>query len=198
MNQRREALRGNAGSDPDVNMDVRGDLVAKFRLAVNDYGDPVWYTVICQKPVSDFVRRNVKKGCHVFVEGLVELRDWTDRQGKRFSDLQMRAAYIETPDGRAGTQGAKVDRQDKTAQETDEQRAIRYMREQDEYPHRWNKISWQDTPAGREWLEKNAHWAEERARYLRGEREIPKDVSTDVDPEAVARALNDINRLEKP
>ena len=88
-------LIGNLGSDPEVRSTPGGNRVAQFSLATsrtwNDQSGNkqektewhrcvVWNTKGSQ--LADIVERYVKKGDKIYVEGRIEYRQWTDKDGQ--------------------------------------------------------------------------------------------------------------------
>ena len=88
-------LIGNLGNDPEVRSTNGGNRVASFSLATsrswnNQQGEKqektewhkciVWNTKGSQ--LADIVERYVKKGDKIYVEGRIEYRQWTDKDGQ--------------------------------------------------------------------------------------------------------------------
>ena len=85
-------LIGNVGADPQVKYLDQGVCVAQVRLATTERGytlqngTPVpdrteWHTCIFWSKQADGVENYVHKGDRLYVEGKIQSRDWTDRQG---------------------------------------------------------------------------------------------------------------------
>ncbi|HZF67241.1 MAG TPA: single-stranded DNA-binding protein [Gemmatirosa sp.] len=88
-------LIGNLGSDPEVRATPGGGRVAQFSLATsrtwNDQSGvkqekTEWHRCVAWNTkgaqLADIVERYVKKGEKLFVEGRVEYRQWTDKEGQ--------------------------------------------------------------------------------------------------------------------
>ena len=88
-------LIGNLGADPEIRSTTGGNRVATFSLATsrswnNQTGDKqektewhrcvVWNTKGSQ--LADIVEKYVKKGDKLYVEGRIEYRQWTDKDGQ--------------------------------------------------------------------------------------------------------------------
>jgi len=88
-------LIGNLGNDPEIRSTTGGNRVASFSLATsrswnNPQGDKqektewhkcvVWNTKGSQ--LADIVEKYVKKGDKIYVEGRIEYRQWTDKEGQ--------------------------------------------------------------------------------------------------------------------
>lgn len=87
-------LIGNVGADPDVRSTTSGTRVASLSLATSrSWNDSagnkqehtewhklvVWNTKTSQ--LADIVEKYVKKGDKLYIEGRIEYRKWTDREG---------------------------------------------------------------------------------------------------------------------
>ena len=88
-------LIGNLGADPEVRSTNGGNRVASFSLATSrSWNTPsgdrqektewhrcvVWNTKGSQ--LADIVEKYVKKGDKIYVEGRIEYRQWTDKDGQ--------------------------------------------------------------------------------------------------------------------
>jgi single-strand DNA-binding protein len=88
-------LIGNLGNDPEIRSTTGGNRVASFSLATsrswnNPQGEKqektewhkcvVWNTKGSQ--LADIVEKYVKKGDKIYVEGRIEYRQWTDKEGQ--------------------------------------------------------------------------------------------------------------------
>jgi len=88
-------LIGNLGADPEIRSTTGGNRVATFSLATsrswnNQTGEKqektewhrcvVWNTKGSQ--LADIVEKYVKKGDKLYVEGRIEYRQWTDKDGQ--------------------------------------------------------------------------------------------------------------------
>src|SRR4029078_6591978 len=88
-------LIGNVGNDPEVRATPNGNRGAQFNLATSrtwngQGGDrqekTEWHRcalwTVRGTGLADVVEKYVKKGDRVYVEGRVEYRQWTDREGQ--------------------------------------------------------------------------------------------------------------------
>lgn len=92
----RATLIGNVGSDPEVRSTTSGGRVATFSVATstswkNQSGESQektqWHKcVVWNKKggggLADVVEKYVKKGDRLYVEGEIEYRQWTDKEGQ--------------------------------------------------------------------------------------------------------------------
>ena len=85
MNVNKVMLGGRVGSDPDIK-DVRGDLkICNISLATSSgYGDKEstdWHRVTFFGKTAETVKEYVVKGQEIYVEGRIQYRKYTDKQG---------------------------------------------------------------------------------------------------------------------
>lgn len=116
-------LVGNLGGDPDVRTMQSGDRVANFSLATSEsWKDKQsgqrqertqWHKVVVyNQPLVNVAEQYLKKGAKVYVEGQVETRKYTDKDGqeKYVTEIVLRPFRGELTmlDGR-GSAGANDD-----------------------------------------------------------------------------------------
>ena len=91
-------LIGHAGNDPEVRTLEIGAVVARVSLATNEsYKDKEgnwqtqteWHNLILWRDLAERARDNVKKGSTLYVEGKIQSRKYTDRDGveKSITDI---------------------------------------------------------------------------------------------------------------
>ena len=86
-------LMGRFAADPELRHTQSGTPVCSFRLAVDrDFKDKDgarqtdWLDCVAWKGTAEFISRYFSKGRLVVVEGSLQTRNWTDKDGnKRFS-----------------------------------------------------------------------------------------------------------------
>ena len=84
-------LMGRLGRDPEKRYTQNGTPVASFSLAVDrDFKDKAtgekvtdWINVTAWRQTAEFVCRYFAQGRLAVVEGRLQMRDYTDRQGSR-------------------------------------------------------------------------------------------------------------------
>ena len=84
-------LMGRLGRDPEKRYTQNGTPVASFSLAVDrDFKDKAtgekvtdWINVTAWRQTAEFVSRYFTKGRLAVVEGRLQMRDYTDRQGNK-------------------------------------------------------------------------------------------------------------------
>lgn len=83
-------LLGNLGGDPEVRHMNNGDAVTSFSLATTEaWRDKLsqdkkeqteWHRVVVYGKLAEIVGKYAKKGSHMYVEGRLRTRKWTDQQ----------------------------------------------------------------------------------------------------------------------
>ena len=84
-------IMGRLARDPELRHTQTGTPVASFRLAVDrDFKDKNtgerttdWIDVVAWRYTGEFVSRNFTKGSLAVVEGRLQIRDWTDKDGNK-------------------------------------------------------------------------------------------------------------------
>lgn len=87
----RIVIMGRLGRDPEVRYTQAGKPVASFSLAVDrDFKDKTtgekstdFIDIVAWRQTAEFVSRFFTKGRMAVVEGRLQLRDWTDRDGNK-------------------------------------------------------------------------------------------------------------------
>lgn len=90
----RATLLGNVGSDPEVKTLANGGKVASFSLATSNVWTDAsgtkqertaWHRCVAwnqgKQTLADIVEQYVKKGDRLFLEGEIDYRKWTDKDG---------------------------------------------------------------------------------------------------------------------
>jgi single-strand DNA-binding protein len=113
-------LVGNLGKDPEVRRMTSGEPVVNLSLATSEsWRDKAsgerkekteWHrVVIFNKNLADVAEKYLKKGSKVYVEGQLQTRKWTDKDGaEKYSTeivLQNFRGELTMLDGRSGGEG---------------------------------------------------------------------------------------------
>jgi single-strand DNA-binding protein len=82
---------GNLGKDPDVKYLSNGDCIANIAVATTESwkdkasGDKKevteWHRIVFHGKLAEVVAQYLKKGSQVYVEGRLQTRKWTDKDG---------------------------------------------------------------------------------------------------------------------
>lgn len=102
-------LIGNLGRDPEVRYTTGGTPVANFSMATTDrWNDPSgekkerteWHKIVVWAKQAEFVGNYLKKGNQVYVEGSLQTREWTDRDGNKRYTTEVKAQVVQGLGGR--------------------------------------------------------------------------------------------------
>lgn len=83
-------LIGNLGKDPEVKYMTNGEAVANIALATTEVWKDKnggkqekteWHRIVFYRKLAEIVGEYCKKGSPVYVEGRLETRKWTDKNG---------------------------------------------------------------------------------------------------------------------
>ncbi len=94
---------GNLGRDPELRYTPQGDAVCDFSIAVNDrkrdksgeFQDvTTWFKVTLWRKLAENASKYLTKGRSVYVEGRLQVEEWTDRDGKNRYTLVIQGSDI--------------------------------------------------------------------------------------------------------
>lgn len=96
------ALAGRLARDPELRHTQGGAAVASFTLAVDrDFKDKAtgervtdWIDCVAWKSTAEFVSRYFSKGSMAIVDGRLQIRDWTDRDGNKRRSAEVVADHV--------------------------------------------------------------------------------------------------------
>ena len=106
-------LQGRLVSDPELRHTPSGVAVASFRLAVDrDFKDKEtgerqadFINIVAWRQTGEFVSRYFTKGRMAVVEGRLQMRDYTDREGNKRTAAEVVADNIYFGDSRRDAEG---------------------------------------------------------------------------------------------
>ena len=113
-------LIGNLGRDPEVRFTQGGTPVANFTMATTErWNDPSgekkekteWHRIVVWGKQAEIAAEYLKKGRSVYIEGSLQTREWTDRDGNKRYTTEVRAQrlqFLGRPDDRGAAPGAPV------------------------------------------------------------------------------------------
>ena len=98
----RIVIMGRLARDPELRRTQAGVPVASFRLAVDrDFRDKTtgerttdWIDVVAWRQTGEFVSRYFSKGRMAVVEGRLQMRDWTDKEGNKRTSAEVVADNV--------------------------------------------------------------------------------------------------------
>lgn len=85
-------LIGNLGADPEVRFTPSGQAVANFRIATSEsWNDKSgqkqerveWHRIVVWGKLGEVCGQYLAKGRQCFIEGRLQTREWTDKEGKK-------------------------------------------------------------------------------------------------------------------
>lgn len=95
---------GNLGRDPELRYTPQGDAVCDFSVAVNDrkrdkageWQDvTTWFKVTFWRKQAENASKYLTKGRQVYVEGRLQVDEWTDRDGKNRHTLTIQGTELQ-------------------------------------------------------------------------------------------------------
>ncbi len=106
-------VMGRLGRDPELRHTQTGIPVASFTLAVDrDFKDKAtgerstdWIDVVAWRSTGEFAARYLSKGRMAVVEGRLQMRDWTDKQGNRRTSAEVVAENVYFGDSKRDDDG---------------------------------------------------------------------------------------------
>nr|WP_044201101.1 single-stranded DNA-binding protein [Oscillochloris trichoides] len=84
-------LTGHLGADPEMRYTEQGSAVTTFRVASgrtwkdrdgNKHDDTEWFRVVAWDKLGEICNQYLNKGTRVYIEGRLQTRKWTDREGQ--------------------------------------------------------------------------------------------------------------------
>jgi len=84
-------LIGNLGADPELRNTAGGTAVCTLRVATSDRRKDAsgnwtdhteWHQVVCWSKTAENVAKYMRKGGKLYVEGRLQTRKWTDKDGR--------------------------------------------------------------------------------------------------------------------
>jgi len=96
-------LIGNLGLDPEVRYTAGGSAVANLRVATTDrFRDrdgnvqekTEWHRVVVWGRQAEQAKEYLRKGRQIYVEGALETREWTDKEGMKRYTTEIKARQI--------------------------------------------------------------------------------------------------------
>ena len=106
-------IMGRLARDPELRHTQTGTPVASFTLAVDrDFKDKNtgeratdWIDVVAWRGTGEFVSRYLAKGRLAVVEGRLQMREWTDKEGNRRTTAEVVADNVYFADSRRDGDG---------------------------------------------------------------------------------------------
>lgn len=129
-------LQGRLGADPELRTTNTGTEVATVNIAVDrDKKSPDgerkadWFTVVAWRKTAEFLTRYFTKGSTVIVEGRLQMRSYTDRDGNKRSAAEVIADSIyfgDTKRDERNRQNDKPQAREERNRESEEPQAVEF------------------------------------------------------------------------
>ena len=97
-------LIGNLGRDPELRSTSGGQAVCEFSLATSEkYRDrdgqgqerTEWHRIVVWGPQAESAAKYLTKGRTVYIEGRLQYRDWTDKEGNKRTTTEIVANTLQ-------------------------------------------------------------------------------------------------------
>ena len=104
-------LIGNLGKDPEVRFTPSGAAVSNFNIATNEsWTDKSgqkqerteWHRIVVWGKLAELCGEYLKKGRQCYVEGRLQTREWTDKEGTKNYTTEVVAQTVQFLGGGAG------------------------------------------------------------------------------------------------
>jgi len=123
-------LIGFLGEAPEVRFSQQGKPVGTFSVAVNENWKDAqgsrqerveWFRIVCFGRLAEVCGEYLYKGRHVYIEGRLQTRKWSDREGDKRTTVEVVANQMRILDrAPKNANGAKVVESTKAAEPADE------------------------------------------------------------------------------
>jgi single-strand DNA-binding protein len=109
-------LIGNLGRDPELNVTQEGTPVTKFSLAVSRNTktstgerekETEWFNIIAWRQLAEICERYLHKGSKVYIEGRLQTRKYTDRNGVERTAVEVIANDMQMLDSKAASSSSE-------------------------------------------------------------------------------------------
>ncbi len=89
---------GNLGRDPELKYTPQGQQVCEFSVATSEKrkdnngemkDETTWFRVSCWGKLAEVASKYLVKGRQVYIEGRLRAREWTDKEGKVRTSLEV-------------------------------------------------------------------------------------------------------------
>jgi single-strand DNA-binding protein len=113
-------LVGNLGRDAEMRFTAGGTPVATVSLATTERytdrdgqkkEDTQWHRVVIWGKTAESLHEYLTKGKQIYVEGRIQTREWTDKEGQKVKTTEIRADRIVLLSGGGGEGRARTGRE---------------------------------------------------------------------------------------
>ncbi len=112
-------LIGNLGQDPEMRYMPNGNAVANATVATSEswkdkntgeaQEKTEWHRVVFFRRLAEIVGEYLKKGSKVYIEGRLQTRKWTDKDGQDRNTTEIVADQMQMLDSRGGASSSAGD-----------------------------------------------------------------------------------------
>jgi len=115
-------LIGNLGSDPETRYMQDGTCVCNIRIATTErFKDrsgerqdrTEWHRIVLWGKLGEIANQYLRKGSQVYIEGKIETRKWTNKEGQDVYTTEIRASEMKMLGGKGGEQRDQGQKQGK-------------------------------------------------------------------------------------
>lgn len=109
-------LIGNLGKDPELQVTSEGTPVTKFSIAVNRYTkasngerekETEWFNVVAWRQLAEICEKYLHKGSKVYIEGRLQQRKYTDKNGTERTAVEVIANDMKMLDSKPGSSSSE-------------------------------------------------------------------------------------------
>lgn len=120
-------LIGNLGRDAEMRFTTGGTAVASVSIATTDHftdrdgqkrEDTQWHRIVIWGKTAEAIQPYLTKGKQIYVEGKIQTREWTDKEGKQVKTTEIRAdrvVLLGSAGGGGGDRAARPQQRDRLA-----------------------------------------------------------------------------------
>jgi single-strand DNA-binding protein len=107
-------LIGNLGRDAEMRFTQGGTAVATVSIATTEHftdrdgqkrEDTQWHRIVIWGKTAESIQPYLTKGKQIYVEGKIQTREWTDKDGKQVKTTEIRADRVVLLGGAGGGAG---------------------------------------------------------------------------------------------
>src|SRR5712692_6858642 len=115
MSVNKVILVGRLGRDPETRYTGAGQPVCNFSLATDEtYKDRTgqrqkrteWHRITAWGKLAEIAQQYLKKGSQVYLEGRIQQREWTDKEGQKRTSFDIVATDFRFLGSRSDSTGA--------------------------------------------------------------------------------------------
>jgi single-strand DNA-binding protein len=96
-------LTGRLGTEPTLRRTAHGSAISTFRVATNRswrssagvaHEETEWFRVVAWDQLADLCQQSLSKGAHIYIEGRLQTRQWSDPDGRPRLAIEVIASDI--------------------------------------------------------------------------------------------------------